>query len=688
MHVTDLNSEDYIVQATTTKEKDVDGNMKLSGEITYNKVNALFIKDIDRLWRITDHDDVEYMIITLRKQGKGDRLTVRFTAIPVFIDYMKTQSIMDSNGDHERYDGSLTAFNAATKIFNGTPFDFVLLDDFAAKEWENFGGGESKLESFMRFLERYEAEFNLIDSTVYFEKQIGRDTNNQYRHKLNASNIAQEVDASNQFTAIRGYGNYGETDGSTDYRDAKLKRDYVSGLAEFLGKRYAPPLMDGRVKDKPTMDKKLKDIIDKSLKVSVTADVNMLNKQGYPIDDSQAGDRVFLIDKRIDLNIEVRVASQSITTDWTGKVISATITFGNKGLGMRYQTNVNNAVSNITDVFEGRKQIPLSSLDKRVQEISKIINGNTDSVFQYNSNGVIGWNGDNSNYMTRYVGDAIGFSKDGGITYNTAMSAELGIVADFITTGTLRAIIVEAVEIYGSYIEGSTIVSKKNEDDYVEMKGSTLYSYGLHDRTWFGETGIDNVQIGFDNGQLRARNHTQEWSLFFNDYGISTFSDGDGTGYPGGNASGAIEFHSYRYSDGAFRGLTIMSYGRIGIESSNENGARIYLNPNGASVRVSDVNDNYYNIAAAGFNQSSRTTQKRDIKDLEDDALEIIKSLEIKEYKRLTNGKKTIYDQWQAGITVENAPHQFLADADSVDLYTYVNYIARAVQQISEKVGA
>src|SRR5699024_3209957 len=144
--------------------------------------------------------------------------------------------------------------------------------------------------------------------------------------------------------------------------------------------------------------------------------------------------------------------------------------------------------------------------------------------------------------------------------------------------GTLKSIMIDSVDIYGSYIEGSTIVSRKNDDDYVEMKGSTLYSHGLHDRTWFGETGTDQVQIGFENGQLRARNHTQEWSLFFNDYGISTFSDGDGTGYPGGNASGAIEFHSYKYYGGQFRGLTIMSYGLTAIESSNENGARIYLN--------------------------------------------------------------------------------------------------------------
>lgn len=683
MYVVDFKGKEYAVQATSTNENEKNGNQKLTGTILYNKPNALFLKELDRLWEIYDHDDVGYKIITLNKQGEGNKLKASFTAIPLFFDYMDTNSIMDDDGDHYQYDGSMTAFNAFSTVFDDTPFDFVIVDNLSAQEWENFGGGESRLETFKRCLDRYECEFRIMGSAIYLEKQIGRDTSIQYRHKLNASNIVQDIDASRQYTAIRGYGNY---DSGADYQDARLKRDYVSPLANLLGKRYSPPFMDGRIKDKKVMDKKLKTSVEESLTVSVTATIHQLDAQKYPIDKSQAGDRVFLTDERIGLDEEVRISSQSITRNWQGKVIDASITFGSEGLGKRYQSNLDTAVKNITDVFEGRKEVPLSSLDKRVQEISNIINGNEDSIFEYNPNGIVGWNGDDPNYMTRYVGDAIGFSKDGGKTYSTAMSAELGIVADYITTGTLRAIVVDGVEIYGSYIEGSTIVSKNNDDDYIELKGSRLESHGKHDRSWMGETGYDDVTIGFRNGQLRARNHSQEWSLFFNDYGISTFSDGDGSGYPGGNASGAIEFHSYKYSGGRFRGMTLMSYGRTAIESSNEDGARIYLNPNGASVRVSDVDDNYYNIAAAGFNQSSRTNQKRDIKELEDNALEVINSLVIKEYKRLTSGVQTKMDKWQAGITVEDTPHQLLADADSVDLYSYLNYAVRAIQQLSNKV--
>lgn len=683
MYIVDFEGKEYAVQATTTNENEKNGNQKIIGTILYNKPNALFLEELDRLWEIYDHDDVGYKIITLNKQGECNKLKASFTAIPLFFDYMDTNSIMDDDGDHYQYNGSMTAFNAFSTVFDDTPFDFVIVNDLTAQEWDNFGGGESRLETFKRCLDRYECEFRIVGSTIYLEKQIGRDTSIQYRHKLNASNIVQDIDASKQYTAIRGYGNY---DGGADYQDAKLKRDYVSPLANLLGKRYSPPFMDGRIKDKKVMDKKLKTSVEESLKVSVTATIHQLNEQKYPIDQSQAGDRVFLTDERIELDEEMRISSQSITRNWKGEVIDASITFGSEGLGKRYQSNLDTAVKNITDVFEGRKEVPLSSLDKRVQEISNIINGNEDSIFEYNPNGIVGWNGDDHNYMTRYVGDAIGFSKDGGKTYNTAMSAELGIVADYITTGTLRAIIVDGVEIYGSYIEGSTIVSKMSEDNYVELKGARLESHGKHERTWHGITSTDSVTIGFRDGQLRARNHDEEWSLFFNDYGISTFADGDGSNYPGGNASGAIEFHSYKYSEGQFRGMTLMSYGRTAIESSNEDGARIYLNPNGANVHIADADDNYFGISASKFNQSSSITQKRDIKDFADDALEIIKSLEIKEYLRKTRGVATAYDKWQVGILVEEAPSQLLADSESVDLYSYLNYAVRAIQQLSNKV--
>lgn len=253
--------------------------------------------------------------------------------------------------------------------------------------------------------------------------------------------------------------------------------------------------------------------------------------------------------------------------------------------------------------------------------------------------------------------------------------------------GVYTGVVVAAQIISGVLDTDKIKVQGDSGNNHLQIVGAELQASGLHERTWGGSTSTDSITIGFRDGQLRARNHDKSWSLFFNDYGISTFADGDGSNYPGGNASGAIEFHSYRYSGGAFRGLTIMSYGRTAIESSNPNGARIYLNPNGAHVHVADADDNYHGITASKFSQSSSEKQKRNIKDFEENALDIINSLRIREYLRKTSGKVTERDKWQVGIIVEESASQVLSDGDSVDIYSYVNILAKAVQELSQEVN-
>src|SRR5690625_46519 len=118
-----------------------------------------------------------------------------------------------------------------------------------------------------------------------------------------------------------------------------------------------------------------------------------------------------------------------------------------------------------------------------------------------------------------------------------------------------------------------------------------------------GESGDNQLRLMVQNGQLRARNDDKNWSLYFNDYGISTFRDGNGD-HADMDASGFIEFHSTRYHES--RGLTIGSGARLALETNN---GRIYLNPRNASVRVADENDIYLPIMASIIGLSSHENQ-------------------------------------------------------------------------------
>lgn len=688
LYVRDLSGNEYPLQATITNEMELNGNQSVSSTILATKVNKAFLNDIDNMWEIIDFEGVEHKVIYCKKRGEGNSLTVSIKAIPLFFDTFDTLRI------YEEYNQHMTAMAAFTRIFADTPFNFVLVDTFDAVQWEGFGGGESRLETFKRALERYHAEFRIVGNTVYLHKLIGRDTQFQYRYRLNASNIEQENDASAMWTYAKGYGDYGDGEGGEDWQQAKLIREYTSPLASILGKRDAPPIKNGNITDKDTMDGQLKTLVDESLKISVSATIHDLRKQSYALAQPELGDRVFLIDERIGLDDEVRIVDIKITRNWKGEVLDLSLTFGSEGIMKRHQSNLSTAIKNITELLEGRKQLPLSALDKRVQEISAIINGNNTSVFKYMSNGVMGWNGDNPNYMTRYVGDAIGFSRDGGKTYGTAMSAELGIVADYITTGTLRSIIVEAVEMYGSRIEGTEIyggriegtnihgsrfISELNPNTYSRIENANITSRGMHTQTWRGKTTTHDVLLRLQDGYFRARNNDMNWSLYMSDWGISTYKDGQGDG----DASGFIEFHSPEYSpSNSNSGLTLYSLaGRIGLETEN---SRIHLNTKGAYVVIGDVNENLSPIMASAFTQSSTRSQKRDIKDLQDVALDVVLPLRIREYKRLTNGEVTEYDRWQAGLILEESPLP-LVDGNGVDMYTLQAYHIKAFQEFVEE---
>src|SRR5690625_2715539 len=260
----------------------------------------------------------------------------------------------------------------------------------------------------------------------------------------------------------------------------------------------------------------------------------------------------------------LRVVDMTVTKNWKGEVIDLQLTFGSEGITKRYQSNLNTAVDRINDIFDGRKKIKMSFLDERVQEISNIINGNVDSVFEYTPNGVIGWNGDDPNYMTRYVGDAIGFSRDGGKTYNTAMSADLGINADYITYGHAKGFTMEAVELYGSRFE-----SRENDYTYKLIEGAYLESRGRYTNTWFGVTKEHDVAWKLNNGYLQAHTLNEEgMRLNYTGTGISTYIRGSNEDDDGYSGSGVLDFFSHVYHPDV-RGVTLYSNrGIVGVMSA------------------------------------------------------------------------------------------------------------------------
>src|SRR5690625_3116764 len=431
----------------------------------------------------------------------------------------------------------MTAHHCFSIIFDDSGYNFVLNGTFNAVDWEGLGGGETRLEMFKRALNRYKAEFRIVGNTIYIEHLIGRDTQFQYRYRLNASNIVQENDATAMWTYAKGYGDYedGEEGG---WENARLIREYTSPLAEIIGIRHAPPIKDGRIKVASAMDEQLKTLVDESLKISVTADIHDLRRQGYPLAQPELGDRVFLIDERIGLDEEVRVVDISITRNWRGEVIDLNLTFGSEGITKRYQSNLSTAIKNITEVMAGRKKIPMSAYDQAVINATATLKRVTSELTVPSNGGLMAVDKNNPNNVVIFNAAGIGVSDDGGATFKTAMTGE-GVVADVITAGTLDT--------------SQVIIRGGNATEYTFIQGAFLESRGQFVRTWRGTTKTHDITLRLQDGYFRARNNTEDQSLYFSDMGISTYADG-GTSQ---DASGTLAFRDTYYSPAL--GVTLQS---------------------------------------------------------------------------------------------------------------------------------
>src|SRR5699024_8577288 len=472
-------------------------------------------------------------------------------AIPLFFD------VLDTFRTYDRYDEHMTAQLAFSRIFADTGFSFTLNGSFDAVQLEGFGDGETRPETFKRALERYKCEFRIVGNIVYLEHQIGNDTNHQYRHRLNASNIVQEVDANEMWTYAKGYGDYGDGGGGEDWQNAKLTREYTSPIASIIGIRHAPPIKNGNITTASQMDSQLKTLVDESLKISITADIHDLTRQNYPIAQSQLGDRVFVIDERIGLDEEVRIVNKSITRNWRGDILDVTLTFGSEGLAKRHQSNLNTALKNVTDWITGRKTIPYSIVDEAIKNATQALkNAKTELKFE---NGILAIDKNDPNKVVIFNSAGVGISNDGGNTFRTAMTGD-GLVADVVYTGTLNA---DRVTIFGG-----------SATEYLSIVGNELETRGKYTRTWFGEAKTHDVGIQLRYGRLRFHNYDNKRNLYFSETGISTYLGGSDSEDGGNYGSGTIEFFSYRF-DPNVRGLTLYSNkGSIGLETEERD---IYL---------------------------------------------------------------------------------------------------------------
>lgn len=343
------------VETKLNEKLNEDGSLEI--EMVENKATFDAIGAITKMWTITGvggADDLnEYRIVMLDKTTVGQKEKLTIKARPVELDDLNNLRV------YEVYNGSFTGKSYFDLVFKDTGYKYELHAKVSSSRFENLGNHDTNLELFKKGLERYnlEYEYNAKTKTFHLYDIVQRKANYYIKAGVNANNVKVQEDASKCYTYIRGYGGFDE---QQTFNEASLQYEYTHPLADLIGKRHAPPVIDGRITKGDTLKKAMELVIQESLKTSVTLDFISLQKH-FKEAVPRVGDIVNVIDDLIGLNEYVRIIEITTQRDINNKIIKQDVVLGEFRLQDRYMKAVNTA-ANYVKAIKSNKSDPAKDL--------------------------------------------------------------------------------------------------------------------------------------------------------------------------------------------------------------------------------------------------------------------------------------------------------------------------------------
>lgn len=322
-----------------------------------NKATFDAIGAITKMWTITGvggADDLnEYRIVMLDKTTVGQKEKLTIKARPVELDDLNNLRV------YEVYNGSFTGKSYFDLVFRDTGYKYELHAKVSSSKFENLGNHDTNLELFKKGLERYDLEYEYEPKTKTFHlfDVVQRKADYYIKAGVNANNVKVQEDASKCYTYIRGYGGF---DDQQTFNEASLQYEYTHPLADLIGKRHAPPIVDGRMTKGDTLKKAMELVIQESLKTSVTLDFISLQKH-FKEAVPKVGDIVNVVDDLIGLNEFVRIIEITTHRDIYNKIIKQDVVLGEFRLQDRYMKAVNTA-ANYVKAIKSNKSDPAKDL--------------------------------------------------------------------------------------------------------------------------------------------------------------------------------------------------------------------------------------------------------------------------------------------------------------------------------------
>ena len=175
--------------------------------------------------------------------------------------------------------------------------------------------------------------------------ELSKVANYYIKSGVNADNVKIQEDASKCYTYIRGYGDF---DGQQTFTEAGLQFEFTHPLAQLIGKREAPPLIDGRIKRR-CFEKSMELVIKKSVTASISLDF-VAQPEHFPEANPRIGDIVRVAEPTIGYNDLVRIVEITTHRDAYNNIIKQDVVLGDFTMRDRYRKAIHEATNYVKNV--------------------------------------------------------------------------------------------------------------------------------------------------------------------------------------------------------------------------------------------------------------------------------------------------------------------------------------------------
>ena len=302
--------------------------------------------------------------------------------------------------------------------------------------------------------------------------------------------------------------------------------------------------------------------------------------------------------EKITKRFKIKIEKGTVATDWTPAPEDVNSSISNSSADTlskanNYTDNKNNEVQKTltkmnTDISQNGKDIQLRATKEEFNATNKTLsktvadfttNVATGMTFTYNENGTI---------------QAMNIGNDGiklrGDKVDITVNKEFNVVANKVDNKVGKDEVINRLNLSpeGLDIDVNKVgIRGGDSTNYIYLSQDKIEMAGTFQRTFRGNTQKDNVFMRAQGGYLRFRNNNQNRSLYYSDFGISTYIDGDSS-----EASGTLQFFDYTYSPtNSVRGVTLNSAG--GAVALNSERNRIVLDAN-ATVNIESETSSVY----------------------------------------------------------------------------------------------